>query len=159
MVSGTRRHEKRGHASFSIFLLVFFDRFRASLVSTLLEVFMTDNLENRILPVLGKGASLGAFLRHVAETPIKLVKRGNGNRCCFGYVPETPIKLVKKGGNGNGRNRRQHRESIKNKREPSRGTPIRRKIRIRRRRRRRERRSRRRRRRRRLRRKGRRREI
>ena len=64
---------------------------------------MTDNLENQILPV-----SLGAFLYHVAETPTKLVKRGNGNRCCFGYVPETPIKLVKKGGNGNGRNRRQH---------------------------------------------------
>ena len=38
MVLGTRSQEKRGHASFSIFLFVFFDRFRASLVSTLLEV-------------------------------------------------------------------------------------------------------------------------
>ena len=74
MVSGTRSHEKRGHVSFSTFLLVFFDRFRASFVSTLLEVLMPDNLENRIVPVLGKSAFFGAFLRHVAEIPIKLVK-------------------------------------------------------------------------------------
>ena len=78
-------------------------------------------------------ASFGAFLRHVAEIPIKLVKRGNGNRCCFGYVPETPIKLVQNrvdrataGPDAN------IREPIKSKRQPSRGTPIRRKIRRRR---------------------------
>ena len=62
-------------------LAFLFDRFRASLVSTLLEVFMTDNLENQFWPVLGESASFGAFLGHVAETPIKLVKRVNGNRC------------------------------------------------------------------------------
>ena len=61
---------------------------------------MPDNLENRIVPVLGKNDFFGAFLRHVAEIPIKLVKRGNGNRCCFGYVPETPINLVQTGWTG-----------------------------------------------------------
>ena len=38
VVSGTRAQKKRGHANFGTFLLVFFDRFWASLVSTLLEV-------------------------------------------------------------------------------------------------------------------------
>ena len=128
VVSGTRSHEKNGHVRFSTFLLVFFDRFRASLVSTLLDVFMPNKLKHCNVPVLGKSASFGAFLRHVAEIPIKLVKWGNLHRCCSGDVPETPIKLVQNrvdrataGPDAN------ISAPIESKRQPSRGTQVKKK--------------------------------
>ena len=81
VVSGTRSHEKRGHVSFSTFLLVFFDRFRASLVSTLLPGFWRFSCriftENLFLGVLGKRASFEAFLVDVPTTPIKRVQKRN----------------------------------------------------------------------------------
>ena len=108
VVSGTRAQKKGDMPTLELFCLSFLTVFGRPSFLPFLEVFMTDNLENRFLPVLGESASFRAFLCHVAETPIKLVKRGNGNRCFFRSCAWNPIKLEKKGGNGNGRNRRQH---------------------------------------------------
>ena len=86
--------KKIRHAKFGPFLLVFFDRFWASLVSTLLEVFITDCPQK---PVFGRSRETGsfeAFLVHVPETPIKRVQRGIGYRGFKSHVPQTPIKLV-----------------------------------------------------------------
>ena len=53
-----------------------FRPFFHSLISTLLEVFMTDNLENLFLDVLQKSGSFEVFLGHMPQAPVKVMEKG-----------------------------------------------------------------------------------